>query len=74
MPSGADVVDHNKFISNNMDNNDKVELGDARVVLKAALKIIELTDEQIQIGDMNSDKQITLADTQSVLRTALKIE
>lgn len=74
MPSGADVDDRNKFISNNMDNNGRVEPGDALVVLKAALKIIEFTDERIQIGDMNSDKQITLADAQSVLRTALKIE
>lgn len=33
-----------------------------------------VADEQAQIGDMKSDKQITLADAQSVLRIALKIE
>lgn len=57
-----------------VDNNGKVELNDAQIVLKAALKIIELSEEQIRSGDMNADKKITLEDDQSILKIALKIE
>lgn len=50
-----------------------VDLKDAQTVLKAALKLISLSDANQETADMNEDGQLTLADAQFVLKAALKL-
>ncbi len=60
------------ILAGDANGDGQVTLEDAQLVLKAALKIIELEDARY--GDMNGDNQITLEDAQKVLRKALKID
>lgn len=53
--------------------NKQVTLEDANVVLKAALKMINLSGEALQAADVDYDSAITLADANQVLKIALKI-
>lgn len=57
-----------------IDGNGKVDLTDAQLVLKAALKINTLTDAQFKAADTNGDGKVDLTDAQKVLKVALKIE
>lgn len=50
-----------------------VDLTDAQLVLKAALKIQVITDKARKNADIDGDNAITLADAQAVLKIALKI-
>lgn len=56
-----------------VDGNGSVELADANIVLKAALNIISLTDEQKLLADADGNKSIELADANLVLKAALGI-
>ena len=55
----------------NEDGN--VDLTDAQLVLKAALKIIALTERENNIADIDKNGQLTLTDAQLVLKLALRI-
>lgn len=84
MPSEQPLVTDNPIVSPNVPVKDylagdingdgKVTLEDAQLTLKAALKIMELKEEQMLAADMNQDKYVTLEDAQKVLRKALKIQ
>ncbi len=56
-----------------VNENNKVELTDASLLLRAALGIEELTDAQKLRADVNEDGQINLADVTLVLKYALGI-
>lgn len=53
--------------------DDKVDLNDAKEVLKASLGIIENSEEMKKLGDINEDGIISLPDAKGVLGTALGI-
>ncbi len=69
----ASTTPEPSVIMGDVDNNGKVELNDAQIVLKAALKITGLTQIQFQAADIDTDNQITLTDAQKILKLALKI-
>lgn len=53
--------------------NGIVDLADAQLALKTALKIIRLDENIITIADVDKDSQVTLSDAQLILKKALKI-
>ena len=55
----------------NLDN--RIDLSDALIVLKAALGIQQLSDEQQAVCDMNNDDIIDLKDALLILKKALSI-
>lgn len=55
------------------DGNGSVELADANLILKAALKIETLTEAQKTVADIDKNGEIELADANAVLKEALKI-
>lgn len=57
-----------------VDGNGKVELADAQMALKAALKIAQISDPNGEkLADVDSNGKIELADAQFILKKALKI-
>lgn len=62
------------IITGDTDGNGIVNLNDAQLALKAALKIEALTDEAVTRADVVKDGIITLEDAKKILRIALKIE
>ncbi len=57
-----------------VDGNGKVELPDAQMALKMALKIIaEPTGQQVEAADVDGKVGVTLSDAQLILKYALKI-
>lgn len=57
-----------------VDGNGKVELADAQLALKAALKIQALDSTQSTAADVDKNGKVELADAQKILKVALKIE
>lgn len=60
-----------------VDNNGEVNLADAQLALKVALKIQTLSDEDYPASlaaDVDKDGSITLSDAKKILRYALKID
>lgn len=65
---GASVV------KGDVDGNGKIELADAQVALKIALKIVgDATADQIAAGDIDVNGKVELADARAILKEALKI-
>lgn len=60
-----------------VDENGKVEIKDAQLTLKIALKIYTVEPNfpkfRLEVVDVNKDSKITLADAQAILKEALKI-
>lgn len=54
--------------------NGNIELADAQLALKAALKILSLNQNQTKAADANSDGNVELADAQKILMHALRID
>lgn len=63
----------NIVIDGDVDGNKKVELADAQMVLKAALKLITLSEEQSKAADVNRDSIVELTDAQMILKYSLRI-
>lgn len=63
----------NVSVPGDLDDSGKVSLEDAQMVLKAALKIQQLSDVQIPVADVDKDEVVTLKDAQGVLKIALRI-
>ncbi len=60
-------------VKGDVDGNGTLDLQDAQMVLKAALKIIPVSDIIINNVDVDGQEGITLTDAQMVLKAALKI-
>lgn len=56
-----------------VDGNGVVELGDAQLALKAALKLIRLDEKSIKAADVDGVDGVTLNDAQLILKKALKL-
>ena len=61
------------ILSGDVNGDGTVDLRDAQLVLKAALKIATLLSTEQIIADLSGDGQLTLADAQLILKVALKI-
>lgn len=57
-----------------IDKDGKINSRDARIALRGALRLENLTDEQIYLGDVNKDNKITTTDSRMILRYTLKLE
>lgn len=62
-------------VRGDVDGNGTVELKDAQIALKIALKIVKNpTPEQIKAADVDNNGSVELKDAQKILKVALKIE
>lgn len=61
------------YAMGDVDGNNAVELSDAQMALKAALKIITLDEKQRKAADIDKNNMIELSDAQNILKAALKI-
>lgn len=52
----------------------KVDLADAQLLLKAALKLVTLISQQKAVADVDGNGMIQLADARKLLKVALKLE
>ena len=52
----------------NIDGDDKITAADALKVLRASVKLEELTEEQAYFADVNGDNKIDSSDSLSILR------
>lgn len=52
----------------------KVTAADARMVLRAAAKLIKLNESQLVVADVNFDNKVTAADARKILRVAAKLD
>lgn len=57
-----------------VDGNGKVELADASLALKCALRIEELSGAKAAAADVNKSGSVDLEDAQKILKVALKID
>ena len=57
-----------------VDGNSKITAADARIALRAAAKITELTDEQFAAADVDANGRITASDARTILRVAAQID
>lgn len=56
-----------------VDKNGSVELEDANIALKAALKITTLSDEDVKLADTDFNGLVELEDANTILKIALRI-
>lgn len=63
-----------EYVAGDTDGNGKIELTDAQLTLKAALRIKNLSPEETSRADIIKDTEINLKDAQKILKLALKIE
>ena len=68
MPLSSEAV-----VKGDLDINGKVNLSDAQLALKAALKVLILDEAGQKAADVDDDGKITLADAQNILKLALNI-
>lgn len=66
-------VSETPVLRGDVDNNGIIELSDAQLALKAALKIENLSGKALEAADYNMDNKIELSDAQMILKKALKI-
>ena len=52
------------------DNNGKISAADARIVLRAAAKLEELTEEDVKFCDITQDGKVMSADAREILRAS----
>lgn len=60
-------------IIGDVDGNGKIELVDALLVVRHAMNISSLTEDQMTRADINEDDNINLTDALLIIRTALGI-
>lgn len=65
--------DNSTVLMGDLNGDKKVNLNDAKELLKGAVGIITLTDEQKKVSDLNNDKKINLNDAKMLLRIAVGI-
>ncbi len=62
------------FVIGDVDNNGKIESTDARLALRAAVKLETLTEAQTKAADADKDGEITSSDARLILRAAVGLE
>lgn len=56
-----------------VNKDEKVDLSDAQMTLKAALKIANLSESEVKAADVDNNGKVELSDAQTILKAALKI-
>lgn len=62
------------FQYGDVDGNQQINLNDAQITLKAALRIITLENKALQAADLGGDGLVSLEDARNILSVALKIK
>lgn len=62
-----------KELLGDVNQNKRIDLGDAQLTLKAALYLIELNSQQRMLADVDMDTNIGLKDAQLILKKALDL-
>lgn len=62
-----------QILRGDVNNDKKVTLKDAQIVLRTALKLSKLEGDLFTAADVNNDKKITLKDAQTILKAALHL-
>lgn len=70
---GRGISSGQKYNLGDINKDGKVNLNDAKILLKGAVGIITLTDEQKKVSDINNDTKINLNDAKLLLRIAVGI-
>ena len=70
-PAPSDTSGTTEYIKGDVNNDSKVNLKDAQLVLKAYLKMIELDDAAKKAADVNNDNKVNLTDAQLILQSYL---
>ncbi len=71
--NGDNGNDANDLMTGDVDFNGIIDLTDAQLALKIALRIYVPYEVEVLAADMDSDNAVTLNDAQSILKKALKI-
>ena len=61
------------IMKGDMDGDKEITVSDALTALRIAAKLVEETDEAIEIGDVDGDGHITVSDALAILRVAAKL-
>lgn len=62
------------FLTGDVTNDGGITADDARLILRAAVKLENLSEEQMKIADVNDDGTITANDARIVLRMSVNLE
>jgi lysozyme len=57
-----------------IDDSGKIDVADARLALRAAVKLDTFTDKQTAAADVNFDKKVNVDDARYILRIAVKLD
>ena len=64
----------NAFLTGDVNTDKVITADDARLILRTAVKLETLTEQQFKIADINDDGQITANDARLVLRMSVNLE
>lgn len=64
----------NPLLFGDLNSDEKIDAGDARVALRAAAKLFNPSDIQVLAGDINGDGKLNAADARLLLRHAAKLD
>ena len=67
-------VSANAFLTGDVNTDNIISADDARLILRTAVKLETLTEQQFRIADVNDDGQITANDARLVLRMSVDLE
>ncbi len=68
------IVNAPELSLGDVDNDGALTSSDARLALRAAVKLETLTDEQLKAADADKDSEITSSDARLILRAAVGLE
>lgn len=71
IPSNAEAA---SYRMGDVDNDGEVTAGDARLALRAAVGLENLTDDQIKRADMDKNGSVTADDARTILRISVGLE
>ena len=60
-------------VKGDMDGDGEITVADALKALRIAAKLVQPTDQDMQLGDIDGDGEITVADALKILRVAAKL-
>ena len=73
-PSTQPSPSDQQYITGDVNGDGKVTSGDARLALRAAVKLDKLNEEQTKAADTDKDGNIRSSDARKILRVAVKLD
>lgn len=68
------VAEEPGYLKGDINEDGKVTAVDARIALRAALKLEQLTDQQIKAADIDKNGKVTAADARLIMRISLGLD